>query len=145
MIAKIPFGRTGHLSTRTLFGAAALGSIIGGVTCAAVAVSNQEWVYVATLFCFQFMLSFVLPYLIGTAASIDHSGRLATAAFAVQIFSYGVGTGLGGYVAESFGLASLAWLGFFGPFAAGLVFLPLCLMLDRRAKIEQRLLQAEGT
>ncbi|MCO6445426.1 MAG: aldo/keto reductase [Anaerolineae bacterium] len=26
-IAKIPFGRTGHLSTRTLFGAAALGSV----------------------------------------------------------------------------------------------------------------------
>jgi aryl-alcohol dehydrogenase-like predicted oxidoreductase len=27
MIAKIPFGRTGHLSTRTLFGAAALGEV----------------------------------------------------------------------------------------------------------------------
>ena len=27
MIQKIPFGRTGHLSTRTLFGAAALGEV----------------------------------------------------------------------------------------------------------------------
>ena len=27
MIAKLPFGRTGHLSTRTLFGAAALGEV----------------------------------------------------------------------------------------------------------------------
>ena len=27
MIEKAPFGRTGHLSTRTVFGAAALGSV----------------------------------------------------------------------------------------------------------------------
>ena len=27
MIEKIPFGQTGHLSTRTLFGAAALGNV----------------------------------------------------------------------------------------------------------------------
>ena len=119
----------------------ALGSVIGGITCAAVAISSQEWVYVVTLFCFQFMLSFVLPYLIGTAASLDHTGRLATAAFAVQIFSYGVGTGLGGHVAESFGLNSLAWLGLIGPVAAGLIFVPLCVMLDRRAKQERGLLQ----
>jgi len=32
MIPTMPFGRTGHLSTRTLFGAAALGSTIGTVS-----------------------------------------------------------------------------------------------------------------
>ena len=31
MIEKLPFGRTGHMSTRTLFGAAALGSVTQAV------------------------------------------------------------------------------------------------------------------
>ena len=60
------------------------------------------------------MLSFVLPYVIGTAAMIDRSGRLATAALAVQVFSYGTGGAIGGLVVEHFSLASLGLIGFSG-------------------------------
>jgi MFS family permease len=112
----------------------ALGSVVGGVACASVAMANGLWSYATALLFFQFMMSFVLPYLIGTAAVIDRSGRLATGAFAVQIFSYALGTGVGGFMAETFGLSSLAWLALGGAIMAGIVFVPLCLRLDSRSK-----------
>lgn len=85
--------------------------------------------YLIMTFIFLFMLSFVLPYVVGTAAMIDRSGRLATAALAVQVFSYGAGGAVGGLVVEHFSLASLSFIGFSGPVLAACFFYFVCRML----------------
>ena len=94
-----------------------------------IPVSTSVVSYLIVMFIFQFMLSFVLPYVIGTAASIDRSGRLATAAFAVQVFSYGSGSAIGGHVVEHFSLKSLGIIGFAGPVLAACFFFIVCRML----------------
>ena len=82
------------------------------------------------MFIFLFMLSFVLPYVIGTAAMLDRSGHLATAAFAVQVFSYGTGSAIGGLVVEHFSLKTLGIIGFSGPVLAACFFFIICRMIS---------------
>lgn len=92
--------------------------------------STDAMSYLIVTFMFLFMLSFVLPYVVGTAAMIDRSGRLATAALAVQVFSYGAGGAIGGLVVEHFSLGSLSFIGFSGPVLAACFFYFVCRMLS---------------
>ena len=109
-----------------LAGGAILTAAAGGLVPGSIDVVS----YVTWMFVFLFLLSFVLPYVIGTAASIDRSGRLATAAFAVQVLSYGAGAAIGGRVVEHFSLSSLSIIGFTGPVLAACFFLVVCRMLS---------------
>ena len=109
-----------------LAGGAILTAAAGGLVPGSIDVVS----YVTWMFVFLFLLSFVLPYVIGTAASIDRSGRLATAAFAVQVLSYGAGAAIGGRVVEHFSLSSLSIIGFTGPVLAACFFLIVCRMLS---------------
>ena len=109
-----------------LAGGAILTAAAGGLVPGSIGVVS----YVTWMFVFLFLLSFVLPYVIGTAASIDRSGRLATAAFAVQVLSYGAGAAIGGRVVEHFSLSSLSIIGFTGPVLAACFFLVVCRMLS---------------
>ena len=106
------------------------GAILTGVAGGLVSASMDVVSYVTGMFIFLFLLSFVLPYVIGTAAMIDRSGRLATAAFAVQVLSYGVGSAIGGQVVEHFSLNSLSIIGFTGPAIATCFFFIVCRMLS---------------
>ncbi len=109
-----------------LAGGAILTAAAGGLVPDSIDVVS----YVTWMFVFLFLLSFVLPYVIGTAASIDRSGRLATAAFAVQVLSYGAGAAIGGRVVEHFSLSSLSIIGSTGPVLAACFFLIVCRMLS---------------
>lgn len=119
--AGVRFGRT-----LPLVGGAVLTAAGSGL----VPVSTDAISYLAMTFIFLFMLSFVLPYVIGTAAMIDRSGHLATAALAVQVFSYGTGGAIGGLIAERFSLGSLGVIGFSGPVLAACLFFFVCRMLS---------------
>ena len=106
------------------------GAILTAAGSGLVAGSTDAVSYLIMLFLFLFMLSFVLPYVIGTAAMIDRSGRLATAALAVQIFSYGTGVVIGGFVVEHFSLGALSFIGFSGPVLAACFFFAVCRKLS---------------
>ena len=119
-VVGVRFGRFLPLVGGAVFTAAGSGLVPG---------STDAVSYLTMLFLFLFMLSFVLPYVIGTAAMIDRSGRLATAALAVQVFSYGTGGAIGGLVVEHFSLASLGLIGFSGPVLAACFFFMVCRIL----------------
>lgn len=116
-IVGVNFGRSLPLVGGAILTAAGSGLVPGSTDAAS---------YLIMLFLFLFMLSFVLPYVIGTAAMIDRSGRLATAALAVQIFSYGTGVVIGGFVVEHFSLGALSFIGFSGPVLAACFFFVVC-------------------
>lgn len=120
-IVGVKFGRFFPLVGGAILTAAGSGLIPG---------STDAVSYLIMLFLFLFMLSFVLPYVIGTAAMIDRSGRLATAALAVQIFSYGTGVVIGGFVVENFSLGALSFIGFSGPVLAACFFFVVCRKLS---------------
>lgn len=105
------------------------GAVLTAAGSGLVPGSTDAVSYLVMMFIFLFMLSFVLPYVIGTAAMIDRSGRLATAALAVQVFSYGTGGAIGGLVVERFSLASLGFIGFSGPVLAACFFFMVCRIL----------------
>ena len=117
----VRFGRFIPLVGGTVLTAAGSG-LVPGTTDAAS--------YLIMMFIFLFMLSFVLPYVIGTAAMIDRSGHLATAALAVQVFSYGIGGAIGGVVVEHFSLGALSLMGFSGPVLAACFFYIVCRMFS---------------
>ena len=120
-IVGVRFGRFLPLVGGAVLTAAGSGLVPGSTDAAS---------YLAMLFLFLFMLSFVLPYVIGTAAMIDRSGRLATAALAVQVFSYGTGGAIGGLVVEHFSLGALSFIGYSGPVLAACFFFIVCSMLS---------------
>ncbi|MDE0157321.1 MAG: hypothetical protein OXI88_12645 [Gammaproteobacteria bacterium] len=120
-IVGVNFGRSLPLVGGAILTAAGSGLVPGSTDAAS---------YLIMLFLFLFMLSFVLPYVIGTAAMIDRSGRLATAALAVQIFSYGTGVVIGGFVVEHFSLGALSYIGFSGPVLAACFFFVVCRKLS---------------
>ena len=122
-IVGVRFGRFLPLVGGAVLTAAGSGLVPGSTDAAS---------YLAMLFLFLFMLSFVLPYVIGTAAMIDRSGRLATAALAVQVFSYGTGGAIGGLVVEHFSLGALSFIGYSGPVLAACFFFIVCRMLSGR-------------
>ena len=89
--------------------------------------------YVAAILAFQFAVSFTLPYLVGTAAVLDRVGSVAIAAYSIQVFSFGVGTALGGLVAHAYATQTVGWVGVFGCSVGALIFVPVCREINRIA------------
>ena len=90
-------------------------------------------VYIICLLSFQVFQAVFIPFLIGTGAALESSGRLSAAVVAVEIFSFGVGGFVGGTVVETFGLAAVGWLALLGGAVAIPLLIAVCLPLDRQA------------
>ena len=95
-------------------------------------------VYVICLLSFQVFQAVFIPFLIGTGAALESSGRLSAAVVAVEIFSFGAGGVVGGTVVELFGLPALGWLAVSGGIVAAPLLLIVCRPLDRENSGELR-------
>ena len=91
-------------------------------------------VYVICLLSFQVFQALFIPFLIGTGAALESSGRLSAAVVAVEIFSFGAGGVAGGMVVEAFSLAAVGWLAALGGIVAIPLLVMVCLPLDRQAR-----------
>lgn len=115
-------------------------TILVCVCCYFMANPGIAIVYVTCLLTFQAFQALFIPFLIGTGAALESSGRLAAAVVAVEIFSFGAGGAIGGMVVETFGLPALGWLAVLGGAVAAPLFLLVCRPLDRQnsGEIHQR-------
>jgi len=80
---------------------------------AAILVTNSETlvIYAAGLFLYNFAYLFLGPYTIaGISSALDPSGRLAAAVGGVMFFSYSIGIGTGGFIAELISLSGIGIL-----------------------------------
>jgi predicted MFS family arabinose efflux permease len=145
MIGKVLSMATLFMIGGSLF-AAWLGVRIGraipmacaAVLCAlsAILVTNAETlaVYAGGLFLYNAAYLFLGPYIIaGTAAALDPSGRLASAMGGIMFFSYSVGIGTGGFIADFISLAGIGQLALFTCLLAAPLFAIVSTRLEMRA------------
>ena len=92
-------------------------------------------VYVICLLSFQAFQALFIPFLIGTGAALESSGRLSAAVVAVEIFSFGAGGVAGGMVVETFGLQAVGWMAVLGGIIAVPLLMAVCLPLDRQNRV----------
>ena len=108
-------------------------TVLVAICCYFMANPGIAIVYVICLLSFQVFQAVFIPFLIGTGAALESSGRLSAAVVAVEIFSFGAGGFAGGTVVETFGLAAVGWLALLGGAVAIPLLIAVCLPLDRRA------------
>jgi predicted MFS family arabinose efflux permease len=107
-------------------------TVLVAICCWFMANPGIALVYVICLLSFQVFQALFIPFLIGTGAALESSGRLSAAVVAVEIFSFGAGGVAGGVVVEAFGLAAVGWLAALGGIVAIPLLIMVCLPLDRR-------------
>lgn len=112
-------------------------TILVAICCYFMANPGIAIVYVICLLSFQAFQALFIPFLIGTGAALESSGRLSAAVVAVEIFSFGAGGVAGGAVVEMFGLAAVGWLAVLGSIVAIPLLMMVCLPLDRQINIRE--------
>ena len=108
-------------------------TVLVAVCCYFMANPGIALVYVICLLSFQVFQALFIPFLIGTGAALERSGRLSAAVVAVEIFSFGAGGVAGAVVVETFGLPALGWLAGLGGIVAIPLLIAVCRPLDRQA------------
>lgn len=86
------------------------GIIISALACFLMSSTGLSWTFIPGLMLYQAGTAFLIPYMLGTAAALDSTGRLAAAVIGSLVFFYGAGSTLGGWVIETFSLAALGWV-----------------------------------
>ena len=112
-------------------------TILVAICCYFMANPGIAIVYVICLLSFQAFQALFIPFLIGTGAALESSGRLSAAVVAVEIFSFGAGGVAGGAVVEMFGLSAVGWLAVLGSIVAIPLLMMVCLPLDRQINIRE--------
>lgn len=115
------FGRTGPYLT---------GIVLVSGCCFFMAYPGAVVVFIICLLGFQAIQAVFIPFLIGTGAALDPSGRLSAAVVGVEIFSFGAGAFVGGVVVEAFGLQAVGWLALLGGALAAPLFVLVCRLID---------------
>ena len=115
------FGRTGPYLT---------GIVLVSGCCFFMAYPGAVVVFIVCLLGFQAIQAVFIPFLIGTGAALDPSGRLSAAVVGVEIFSFGAGAFVGGVVVEAFGLQAVGWLALLGGALAAPLFVLVCRLID---------------
>lgn len=116
------FGRTGPYLTGI--------ALVSGC-CFFMAHPGAAVVFIICLLGFQAVQAVFIPFLIGTGAALDPSGRLSAAVVGVEIFSFGAGAFIGGVAVEAFGLQAVGWLALLGGALAAPLFFLVCRLIDR--------------
>lgn len=115
------FGRTGPYLTGI--------ALVSGC-CFFMAHPGAAVVFIICLLGFQAVQAVFIPFLIGTGAALDPSGRLSAAVVGVEIFSFGAGAFIGGVAVEAFGLQAVGWLALLGGALAAPLFFLVCRLID---------------
>ncbi|MBB6520226.1 MFS transporter [Pseudoteredinibacter isoporae] len=89
-----------------------------GAICIILSHAETEAAFAFGILAYQFMLAFFIPYLLGIGARLDPSGRIAAVIIGVQIFSFGAGSSLGGFINDHFGLNHIGTVAAFACFLA---------------------------
>jgi predicted MFS family arabinose efflux permease len=100
---------------------------------AAMLVTNAEtlMIYAGGLFLYNAAYLFLGPYIIaGSASALDPSGRLASAMGGIMFFSYSVGIGAGGFIADIISLAGIGLLALFTCLLAAPLFAIVSMRLE---------------
>jgi predicted MFS family arabinose efflux permease len=92
-----------------------------GVACLTVGYSQNLSTFAAGEFLYMLSYMYLYCYLLGTAATLDPTGRVGALGAGLERLSYSVGVWVGGLLAESFGYSMTGVLGFAGCMS-GLVF-----------------------
>ncbi len=103
---------------------------------AAVLVTNADtlMIYAGGLFLYNAAYLFLGPYIIaGSASALDPSGRLASAMGGIMFFSYSVGIGTGGFIADIISLAGIGLLALFTCLIAAPLFAIVSMRLESQS------------
>ena len=112
-------------------------TILLSLCCYFMANPGIAIVYVTCLLSFQALQALFIPFLIGTGAALESSGRLSAAVVAVEIFSFGAGGVIGGMVVETFDLQAVGWLAVLGGIVAAPLLMLVCRPLDRQNSLRE--------
>ncbi len=112
-------------------------AILISLCCYFMANPGIAIVYVTCLLSFQALQALFIPFLIGTGAALESSGRLSAAVVAVEIFSFGAGGVIGGMVVETFDLQAVGWLAVLGGIVAAPLLMLVCRPLDRQTSLRE--------
>lgn len=96
-----------------------------------VVVSTSPTLYVILQLAWAASFFFSLPYLMGTAAHLDHSGRWTAVAGAMSMVGTALGPYAAGAIVERWGYGFLAWFVLLFSFGALALILPVVLASDR--------------
>lgn len=100
-----------------------IGLIGGGAACLMLVLSNGLWMYAAAAILYWIFSIFFYVLMLGTAAAIDPSGRLATLGTGCERLAFAFGAPIGGLFVD---LGSFLWIGLLAVVTCS-VLAPLCL------------------
>ena len=100
-----------------------IGLVGGGGACLMLALANGTWVYAAAAILYWIFSIFFYVLMLGTAAAIDPSGRLATLGTGCERLAFAFGAPIGGLFVD---LGSFLWIGLLAVVTCS-VLAPLCL------------------
>lgn len=85
-----------------------------GVSCLVIGYAPSLAVFAVGIFFYWICYMFLYSYLLGTAATLDATGRVGTLGGGMERLGYGMGVWFGGMLAEHTGYAAIGLLGFAG-------------------------------
>ena len=106
-----------------------IGLVGGGGACMMLALANGLWVYAAAAALYWIFSIFFYVLMLGTAAAIDPTGRLATLGTGCERLAFAFGAPIGGMFVD---LGSFLWIGLLA-LATCSILAPLCLPALSRA------------
>ncbi len=106
-----------------------IGLVGGGATCLMLALSSGLWMYALACILYWILTIFFYVMMLGTAAAIDPTGRLATLGTGCERLAFAFGAPIGGLFVD---FGSFLWIGLLAV-ASCSILAPLCLPALSRA------------
>lgn len=106
-----------------------IGLVGGGAACLMLALANGVWIYAIAAALYWIFSIFFYVLMLGTAAAIDPSGRLATLGTGCERLAFAFGAPIGGLFVD---LGSFLWIGLLAVGTCS-ILAPLCLPALARA------------
>lgn len=91
-----------------------VGMIGSGLSCLIIGFATNLFCFAAGIFIYWIFYMFLYSYLLGTAATLDPSGRVGTLGGGLERLGYALGAAAGGLLAEHVSYSSTGLLGFLG-------------------------------
>lgn len=111
-----------------------IGLIGGGAACLLLTLSMGLWSYTIAACLYWIFSIYFYVMMLGTAAAIDATGRLATLGTGCERLAFAFGAPIGGWFVD---MGSFLWIGLFAVIACS-VLAPLCLPALGRAVLRAR-------
>lgn len=109
-----------------------VGILVNGATILGTTYSHVPTTYAVFIVVANIAYFGIVPYALGTAASLDRQGRWAAAATGAATVGAAIGPGVGGPIVELSGFTTLGWLVMITSLLSVAAIVPVALTLDRR-------------